>query len=525
MASGPTHSSRSGLVEAGERDHTGAVDVDVVVVGAGISGISAAYHLRDLCPERSVAVLEARGDLGGTWDLFRYPGIRSDSDMHTLGFAFKPWVHERAIADGPSIMAYLRETVEEFGLGGLIRYHHRVREASWSSESATWTLHIDHVDSGEASTITCRFLMMCAGYYRYDHGHEPEFEGREDFEGVVVHPQHWPEDLDLEGRRVVVVGSGATAMTVVPSIAPIAAGVTMLQRSPTYVVARPGVDRLANRLRHWLPDRWAYALTRFKNTRLQQFFYRQTRVRPGAIRRRLLDGVRAQVGADFDVERHFAPTYDPWDQRLCLLPDGDLFREIRAGRVEVVTDTIDRFTATGIRLGSGEELAADVIVTATGLEIQMLGGVEILVDGDRVDPASTFTYKGVAYSGVPNLVSTFGYVNASWTLRADLISRYACRVLNHLWATGTDIAVADLRPEDGDMTSRPWIQEFSPGYLARIMGDLPRQGDREPWINAQDLATDRRLLTRGPVDDGVLRFRRAGSGSIRQLVGRSSASP
>ena len=471
-----------------------------------------------------MAVLEARSDLGGTWDLFRYPGVRSDSDMHTLGFAFKPWVHERAIADGPSIMAYLRETVEEFDLAGLIRYHHRVRTASWSSESATWTLHIDHVDSGRTSTVTCRFVMMCAGYYRYDHGHEPEFPGREDFEGVVVHPQHWPEDLDLCDRRVVVVGSGATAMTVVPSIAPIAAGVTMLQRSPTYVVARPSVDRVANRLRRWLPDRWAYALTRFKNTRLQQFFYRQTRVRPGAIRRRLLDGVRAEVGAEFDVERHFTPTYDPWDQRLCLLPDGDLFREIRAGRVEVVTDTIDRFTASGIRLASGRELPADVIVTATGLEIQMLGGVEIIVDGEHLEASHTFTYKGVAYSGVPNLVSTFGYVNASWTLRADLISRFACRVLNHLWATGTEIAVAELRPEDRHMASRPWIQEFSPGYLARVMGDLPRQGDREPWINAQDLSTDRRLLTRGPVDDGVLRFRRAGSRSTRPLAGRSSGS-
>ncbi len=500
-------------IEAVEDD-----DFDVVVIGAGISGISAAYHLRTRCPDRRVRILEARDDLGGTWDLFRYPGVRSDSDMHTLGFSFKPWEHERAIADGPSIMAYLRQTVEEFGISGLITYHRRVRSASWSSETARWTLTVDHTDTGEVSTVECRFVMMCAGYYRYDRGHEPEFPGRDEFLGQIVHPQHWPEDLDVSGRRVVVVGSGATAMTVVPSIAPVANGVTMLQRSPTYVVARPGVDRIANRLREILPGRWAYALTRLKNTSLQQFFYRRTRTHPSGVRRRLLDAVRAEIGDHVDIDRDFTPDYDPWDQRLCLLPDGDLFREIRAGRVEVVTDTIDRFTPTGIRLGSGRELPADVIVTATGLEIQMLGGIELMVDGEAVDPASTVTYKGVAYSGVPNLVSVFGYVNASWTLRADLISTFACRILNHLWATGTDIAVAELRSSDRDMTLGPWIQEFSPGYLARVMGDLPRQGDREPWINAQDLATDRRLMAHSPVDDGVLRFRWASTPSL--LAGR-----
>jgi cation diffusion facilitator CzcD-associated flavoprotein CzcO len=488
-----------------------AEHVDVIVIGAGISGISAGYHLSRLCPDRSFAILEGRPDLGGTWDLFRYPGVRSDSDMHTLGFSFKPWVHQKSIADGPSIMAYLRETVEQFGLAPRIRYRHRVLTAEWSSEHARWTLSVQRGDEPEPITMTCGFIMMCAGYYSYRHGHEPHFEGRDQFQGRVVHPQAWPQDLDWNGQRVVVIGSGATAMTIVPAMARTAAHVTMLQRSPTYVVARPDEDRVANALRRVLPARWAYAVTRVKNTTMQQLVYRRSRTHPQQLRRRLLDGVRASVGPEVDVERHFTPTYDPWDQRLCLLPHGDLFTALRTGQVSVVTDHIDRFTTTGIRLVSGDELPADIIVTATGLEVVTMGEVALSVDGTPVDLSTTWTYKGVAYSDVPNLLSVFGYINASWTLRADLINDYACRVLNHMWATGTQQVTPRLRPADANMQPRPWITEFSAGYLQRVMGDLPRQGDREPWVNPQRLAADRRLIARAPIDDGVLQFTRATS--------------
>lgn len=483
--------------------------VDVIVIGAGISGISAGYHLSRQCPDRSFALLEGRPDLGGTWDLFRYPGVRSDSDMHTLGFSFKPWVHQKSIADGPSILQYLRETVDQFGLGPHIRFRHRVMSASWSSEHARWTLSVQRGDDVEPVTMTCGFIMMCAGYYSYRHGHEPHFEGRDQFQGRIVHPQAWPQDLDWNGQQVVVIGSGATAMTIVPAMARSAAHVTMVQRSPTYVVARPDEDRVANALRRVLPARWAYAVTRVKNTTMQQLVYRRSRSHPEQLRRRLLDGVRAAVGPNVDVDQHFTPTYDPWDQRLCLLPHGDLFTALRTGQVSVVTDHIDRFTETGVRLVSGHEVPADIIVTATGLELVTMGEVDLRVDGAPVDLSTTWTYKGVAYSDVPNLFSVFGYINASWTLRADLINDYACRVLNHLWATGTQQVTPRLRTDDADMLPRPWITEFSAGYLQRVMGDLPRQGDREPWVNPQRLAADRRLIAKAPIDDGVLQFTRA----------------
>lgn len=483
--------------------------VDVIVIGAGISGISAGYHLSRQCPDRSFALLEGRPDLGGTWDLFRYPGVRSDSDMHTLGFSFKPWVHQKSIADGPSILQYLRETVDQFGLGPHIRFRHRVMSASWSSEHARWTLSVQRGDDIEPVTMTCGFIMMCAGYYSYRHGHEPHFEGRDQFQGRIVHPQAWPQDLDWNDQQVVVIGSGATAMTIVPAMARSAAHVTMVQRSPTYVVARPDEDRVANALRRVLPARWAYAVTRVKNTTMQQLVYRRSRSHPEQLRRRLLDGVRASVGPNVDVDQHFTPTYDPWDQRLCLLPHGDLFTALRTGQVSVVTDHIDRFTETGVRLVSGHEVPADIIVTATGLELVTMGEVDLRVDGAPVDLSTTWTYKGVAYSDVPNLFSVFGYINASWTLRADLINDYACRVLNHLWATGTQQVTPRLRTDDADMLPRPWITEFSAGYLQRVMGDLPRQGDREPWVNPQRLAADRRLIAKAPIDDGVLQFTRA----------------
>jgi len=481
-----------------------AVDQDVVIVGAGISGIGAAYHLSTLCPDRSFSILEGRSDIGGTWSLFRYPGVRSDSDMHTLGYSFKPWTADKSIADGAAIMGYLRETVEEFDIAQHIRFEHLVRRAEWSSETARWTLSVD-TPAGPV-TMTCSFLFVCAGYYSYRAGHTPDFAGRDDFDGLIVHPQDWPDGLDVTGRRVVVIGSGATAVTLVPALADSGADVTMLQRSPTYMVARPDVDRIALRLRKFLPERVAYWLVRRKNVFQQQFVYRKTRTDPDLIRRRLLDGVRAGLGPGHDIERDYTPSYDPWDQRLCLVPNGDFFAAVRSGGARVVTATIDRFTREGVALADGRQLPADVIVTATGLELVNLGEMEVAVDGEEVDFSSTLTYRGVAYSDVPNLVSTFGYVNASWTLRADLVSTYVCRLLNHLRDSGHAQATPRRRPEDDDMTLRPWIDDFSAGYLQRMIPALPKQGDREPWTNPQRYAADRRALLQAPIDDGVMTF-------------------
>jgi monooxygenase len=481
-----------------------AVDQDVVIVGAGISGIGAAYHLSTLCPDRSFSILEGRSDIGGTWSLFRYPGVRSDSDMHTLGYSFKPWTADKSIADGAAIMGYLRETVEEFDIAQHICFEHLVRRAEWSSETARWTLSVD-TPAGPV-TMTCSFLFVCAGYYSYRAGHTPDFAGRDDFDGLIVHPQDWPDGLDVTGRRVVVIGSGATAVTLVPALADSGADVTMLQRSPTYMVARPDVDRVALRLRKFLPERVAYWLVRRKNVFQQQFVYRKTRTDPDLIRRRLLDGVRAGLGPGHDIERDYTPSYDPWDQRLCLVPNGDFFAAVRSGGARVVTATIDRFTREGVALADGRQLPADVIVTATGLELVNLGEMEVAVDGEEVDFSSTLTYRGVAYSDVPNLVSTFGYVNASWTLRADLVSTYVCRLLNHLRDSGHAQATPRRRPEDDDMTLRPWIDDFSAGYLQRMIPALPKQGDREPWTNPQRYAADRRALLQAPIDDGVMTF-------------------
>ncbi len=484
--------------------------VDVVVVGAGISGIGAAYHLQTMCPDRTYVVLEGRDQIGGTWDLFRYPGVRSDSDMHTLGYRFKPWKADQAIADGPAILEYLQETVRENGIDRHIRFGQRVTAASWSSDDARWTLTVATGETGATTAttteLTCNFLFMCSGYYSYREGHLPAFPGRDDFRGTIVHPQEWPEDLEYAGKRVVVIGSGATAMTLVPAMARTAAHVTMVQRSPTYVVSRPDTDAVANTLRKVLPDGAAYALTRWKNVTLQQYIYRQSRTKPEQMKARLIDMVRKELGPDYDVETHFTPRYNPWDQRLCLVPDGDLFRAIRHGKASIVTDHIDTFTPTGLRLQSGTEIEADIIVTATGLDLVTLGEVEFSVDGEPVDFADTWTYKGCAYSDVPNLVSSFGYINASWTLRADLTCEYVCRLLNHMSATGTSIATPRLRPSDQDMSPRPWIEGFSAGYLQRVLPLLPKQGDREPWLNPQSYRRDKKLFRKAPIDDGVMRF-------------------
>ncbi|MEN9643811.1 MAG: hypothetical protein RL238_480 [Actinomycetota bacterium] len=481
--------------------------VDVLIVGAGISGIGAACHLQMESPDRTYVILEGRDDIGGTWDLFRYPGVRSDSDMHTLGFAFKPWTAEKSIADGPSIMAYLRETVDEYGLDRFIRFGHLVRTADWDSSTARWTVTVERRADGGTEQFTANFLFMCSGYYSYKEGYTPAFPGIDDFTGTVVHPQAWPDDLDTRGKKVVVVGSGATAMTLVPALAGTAAHVTMLQRTPTYVAAGPDRDVVANTLRKVLPDRTAYDITRWKNVRLQQWIYHRTRTQPAKVKKMLLTRVRKALPEGYDVDRHFTPPYNPWDQRLCLVPNGDLFQAISRGDASVVTDHIDAITPTGIRLRSGEELEADIVVTATGLNLVMLGEVDISVDGERVDFSRTWSYKGFAYSDVPNLASSFGYINASWTLRADLICSYVCRLLNHLRDTGTQQCTPRLRASDADMPARPWIQDFSAGYMERVMDRFPKQGDREPWINPQDYARDKKMFAEAPVDDGVMQFR------------------
>jgi len=481
---------------------------NVIIVGAGLSGVGAACHLERQCPGKTYAILEGRNSMGGTWDLFRYPGIRSDSDMHTLGYSFKPWRESKAIADGPSILRYIRETAAEFGVDRHIRYGHRVVKADWSAADACWTVEAEQVDTGETVRLRGNMLLFCSGYYSYEHGHTPDFEGRERFRGTIVHPQEWPEDLDYRGRRVVVVGSGATAMTLVPSMADEVQHIVMLQRSPTYVIAMPDRDVIANALRRILPERWAYAVTRMKNIAMQRWIYRSARRRPERARRRLVGWVRKALGPDYDVEKHFMPRYNPWEQRLCLIPNGDLYRAINSGKASVVTDRIDRFTETGIRLESGRELAADIIVTATGLDLVVLGGAKICVDGEPVDFADTFTWKGVMFSGVPNLVSTFGYVNASWTLRADLIAEFSCRLMTYMDEHGYRVCTPRLRDSDRGMPPRPWVEGFSPGYLERVARDLPKQGDREPWLNLQDYRLDRKRFLKEGFDDGALCFDR-----------------
>ena len=480
--------------------------VDVVVVGAGLSGIGAAYHLQTMSPDRTYVILEGRDGLGGTWDLFKYPGIRSDSDMHTLGFSFKPWTEAKSIADGPSILQYLKQTVAQFGIDKHIRYGQLVTKAQWSTDDALWTVTSTNKATGASNTITCSFLFMCSGYYSYKKGHTPEFAGRERFKGLVIHPQEWPTDLDYAGKRVVVIGSGATAVTIVPSMADKAAHVTMLQRSPTYMVSRPDHDVLANRLRKVLPPKMAYNLTRFKNTWRQQLVYNKTRTDPNKVKQLLLGGIQLELGADYDIAKHFTPNYNPWDQRLCLVPNGDFFKSMREGKASVVTDHITSFTETGIQLASGEHLDADIIITATGLELVTLGEMDFFVDGNQVDFAKTWTYKGFAYSDIPNLASTFGYINASWTLRSDLTAEYVCRLLNHMRKKGVAQCTPRLREQDRSMKERPWIDGFSSGYMQRMMHRMPRQGDHEPWINPQNYRRDKKMFKHSPIDDGVMQF-------------------
>ena len=472
---------------------------DVVVVGAGISGIGTGYHLQTRCPDRSYVILEARGAMGGTWDLFRYPGIRSDSDMHTLGFSFHPWTQAKAIADGPSIRAYVEETAKAYGIDQRIRYGIRVTGAAWSTPDARWTVTADGPDG--PLTFTCNWLSMCSGYYNYARGHAPDFAGAEDFAGRIVHPQHWPGDLDHAGQRVVVIGSGATAVTLVPELARAAAHVTMLQRSPTYVVSRPAEDAVANWLRAKLPNKLAYGLTRWKNVLFGMFFYRMTRKRPEKTRERLLGMVREHLGPDYDIATHFTPRYNPWDQRLSLVPDADLFDAIKAARAEVVTDTIDRFVPEGIRLTSGRVLPADVIVTATGLDLQLMGGVPFTVDGRRIELGEQLQYKGMMFADVPNMTFVFGYTNASWTLKADLVAKYVCRLLNTMTKRKRSIAMP--RNDDPTLVAEPFVN-FSSGYIQRAAAGLPKQGSRKPWKLNQNYALDVMALRFGSVDDAMV---------------------
>lgn len=475
---------------------------DVLIVGAGISGIGAGYHLQANCPGKTYAILEGRADMGGTWDLFRYPGIRSDSDMYTLGYSFKPWTQAKAIADGPAILNYLRETAKEYGIDRKIRFHHQVKSASWSTQDAQWTVVAERGPEKEIVRLTCNFLFMCSGYYNYAEGYTPDFPGAERFKGRIAHPQKWTDDIDYAGKRVIVIGSGATAVTLVPEMAKTAAHVTMLQRSPTYVVSRPAEDGVANWLRRYLPAKLAYGITRWKNVLFGMYFFRLSRKKPEQVKKFIVNQVSEQLGADY-AAKHFTPSYNPWDQRLCLVPNGDLFEAIKSKRASVVTDHIDTFTEDGIKLKSGEELKADVIVTATGLNLQVLSDLQITVDGKPVDLSKTLNYKGMMYSDVPNLASSFGYTNASWTLKCDLTCEYVCRLLNHM--DKTDNRQCTPHNSDPTVTEEPWI-DFSSGYVQRSLAKFPKQGSKAPWKLYQNYALDIVSLKFGSIEDGAMKF-------------------
>ncbi len=481
--------------------------VDVLIVGAGLSGIGAGCHLQAKCPGKTYAILEARESIGGTWDLFRYPGIRSDSDMYTLGYSFRPWRGAKAIADGASILSYVRQTARDHGVEEKIRFHHRVVRAEWSTEDARWTVEAERTDTGETVRLSCGFLLACSGYYRYDEGYTPELPGAERFAGPIVHPQQWSEDVEYAGKRVVVIGSGATAVTLVPAMAQSAAHVTMLQRSPTYVVSLPGEDRIADFLRRVLPAKAAYAIVRWKNVLRTMASVQLSRRRPAAVKALVRKGLERQLPPGYDIDTHFKPRYDPWDQRLCLVPDGDLFAAIREGRASVVTDQIETFTERGIRLASGAELEADLIVTATGLDLVALGGMEIAVDGREVELAKTMTYKGTMLSGVPNLALVVGYTNASWTLKCDLTCEYVCRLLEHMAEHGYKACTPCRDPAVAELP----FNDFSSGYIQRAIDKFPKQGAKAPWRLYQNYALDIVSLKFGAIEDGTLEFSGAGA--------------
>ncbi len=481
---------------------------DVIIIGAGLSGIGAGAHLRQHCPDKTFAIFEGREASGGTWDLFRYPGIRSDSDMFTLGYSFRPWKEQKAIADGPSILKYVRETAAEYDLEKEIRYGHRVTNAGWASSDSTWTIQAETRPVGsmpETKSFTCKFLYLCTGYYEYESGFTPDWPSLGTFTGTVVHPQFWPDKLDYADRNVLVIGSGATAITLVPALAATAGHVTMLQRSPTYIVTMPSQDKIANFLRKVLPEKAAYALSRWKNILRQAFFYQLSRKRPAFMKRLIAKGIRAELGENYPHE-HFAPKYDPWDQRLCLVPDSDLFASIRDGKASVVTGEIAEFIPSGLRLTSGEEIAADIIVTATGLNLKIMSGLALTVDGEPVKLSTKMAYKGMMYNDVPNLAQAFGYTNASWTLKCDLTSEYVCRLLDYMDKNG----YASCVPRVSDPTIKPEpVLDFTSGYVVRALKDLPSQGSKQPWRLHQNYFRDLAMLRFGNLDDGTMEFRRS----------------
>ena len=480
--------------------------VDVLIVGAGLSGIGAAHHLQANCPGKSYAILESRDAIGGTWDLFRYPGIRSDSDMFTLGYSFRPWTAAKSIADGPAILDYVRDTASEGGIDEHIRFGHRVTRVAWSSPEARWAVTAQRTDTGETVELTASFVFSCTGYYRYDEGFTPEFPGLDKFGGKLIHPQHWPEDYDYSGKRVVVIGSGATAITLVPAMAQTAGHVTMLQRSPTYIMTLPGEDPIANAIRRVLPSKAAYAVVRWKNVVTQGIFFGLSRRAPKLVKGMIAKMVQRQLPDNVPLDPHFTPTYNPWDQRVCLVPDGDLFKALRSGKASVATDTIETFTENGIKLASGAELEADVVVTATGLNLLALGGMEVAVDGHEIALNETIGYKGMMFSDIPNLAIALGYTNASWTLKCDLTCEYVCRLLNHMDANG--YGQVTPRNHDGNLQTLPFI-DLKSGYVARAIDQFPRQGIRAPWRLYQNYARDIMMLKRGALEDGAIEFTKA----------------
>ena len=475
--------------------------LDVLVVGAGLSGIGAGHYLQTECPWASYAIFEARDAIGGTWDLFRYPGVRSDSDMFTLGYSFRPWPGEKSIADGPSILRYIEDTAAEGGIDRHIRFHHRIVRADWSTSDAHWRVTAERTDTGETFELTCGFLFSCTGYYRYDHGYQPDFPGMDRFQGTIVHPQQWPEDLDYAGKQVVVIGSGATAVTLIPSMAKDAGHVTMLQRSPSYIAALPAKNPLVALLRRVLPERIEGPAIRWLNALMTLAMFKVSRRFPGFMKRMLIKGVEQQLPEDFDVKTHFTPSYDPWDQRLCLVPDGDLFDAIRAGDASVVTDHIETFTETGIALRSGRELEADIIVTATGLELLFIGGIDVTIDGEPIDLPDRLAYKGMMLEGVPNFAMAIGYTNASWTLKVDLTCDYVCRLLNRMRTSG--MRQATPVNDDTSVSAEPLLGLTS-GYIERSAHKFPKQGSQAPWLVRQSYLHDYRTLKRTPVDGDAM---------------------
>ncbi len=476
---------------------------DVLIIGAGVSGVGMACHLTQDCPGKSYAILERRHDLGGTWDLFRYPGIRSDSDMYTFGYNFRPWTGGKVLADGPAIKNYVRETAEAYGVTENIRFGTAVKEANWCSDDKQWQVTAENEDTGEKLTFTAKYLAGCTGYYNYDAGYKPDFTDEDKFKGQVIHPQHWPEGLDYEGKRIVVIGSGATAITLVPTMAEKAEHVTMLQRSPSYLMPLPSTDLVTVGLQKVLPDKLAYRITRGRNITLARALFERSRRSPKAMRRLLLGIVRQQVGKNVDM-RHFSPNYNPWDQRLCVVKDGDLFKAVKAGKASMATDHIDRFTENGILLKSGQELKADIVITATGLDVQMLGGLEAKIDGRPVVLRDKLIYKNVMVDDVPNAAMIFGYTNISWTLKADIAAEYFCRLINHMDKYGYDVAVP--RDTENSATEDTMLGSLDSGYVLRANDRLPRQGSHGPWKSNQNYLEDLKILRFDPIEDGYLEF-------------------